>query len=285
VRKSIRLLPSFWVSALLVTLVFVATGCRERINLKVRNAAEQLVVEGYVNDEHGPYWVRITRTLPYFGTNEFPGVDTAKCWITSTDGQVDTLFHLEGQAGMYYTRRLVGRHNTGYTLHAIVGRDTLTAFSWLPPRVNIDTAFVTFDNDAKIAPNYKRAWYATAVGTDPDTIGNFYRIRIFVNDSLLNGAFDYAINRVIRDQFFIQGQSLAVQLDNAPLFAGDQIRIELMSLNEGQFKLYQQIGEQLGSGSPFAPPADNAFSNITGGARGYFGAYSVSRRILRIPRN
>jgi hypothetical protein len=141
-----------------------------------------------------------------------------------------------------------------------------------------------FDGVGSTAPTFKKGWYPIIAGRDPDTAGNYFRIRVFVNDSLFNGPLDYAIDKLVSDKFFIQGQIIAVEISNAPLQPGDRCVIELMNLNKDLFIFYQQVGSQLAAGSPFAPPGESTNSNIRGGALGYFAAYSSSRMEVTIPK-
>lgn len=269
--------------SLLLGMVWGLVGCRELITFPVGGGKEQIVIEGYVTNETGPYWVRITRSLPYFGSNDFPSVDGAKVWIESTDGQVDTLFQADTYPGLYFTRRLIGRPNTGYHLTAVVGQDTFTARTWMASQAKLESISVRYDGEGTTAPTFEKGWYPIIAGRDPDTAGNYFRIRVFVNDSLFNGPLDYAIDKLVSDRFFVQGQIIAVEISNAPLQPGDRCVVELMNLNKDLFIFYQQVGSQLSAGSPFAPPGESTNSNIQGGALGYFAAYSSSRLEVNIP--
>jgi hypothetical protein len=84
---------------------------------------------------------------------------------------------------------------------------------------------------------------------------------------------------VDRDLFF-DGQDI-----NQPLFGngprlkpGDTMFVELWGIDKGVYEYYSTLNEILGGAGPSTASPANPTSNITGGAMGYFSAFTVARK-------
>lgn len=286
-RKRVGKTARYFFTALFLSVCF---GCEKEIELKVNNIDKNLVIEGYVTNEPGPYYIRVTRTGDYYTPNVFEGVPNATLVLTETgpDGiaLVDTLsvtdslfdYGINGKkyGGFYRTNKITqSRARSVYHLKVVADGKTYEATSGLPDYIFLDTVLVRYVPVAESALR-KKGFYITAVGKEPDTLGNNYRLKAYRNDSLLKQP-DYLIG----DDKLVNGLPIIRELP-WNFQDGDTVSIELLALNTPTFKFYQGLSRQLFAGSPFAPPGENVKGNISGGAMGFFAAYCVNTHRLRI---
>jgi len=260
-------------SRLLLDLVFalglLLTACEEPIDLSVRSIESKVVIDAIITNDTGAQVIRITRSVDYFSPNSFPGVSGATVILWDDFGNRDTL--REDSIGVYVTNPANFRtqENRTYYLKVLLDGQTYTAKTHLPYMVPLDTVTWEF---TKRPPEFLEGYYITAIGQDPDTIGNFYRFKFYKNDSLHNGRLDL----IYAEDKLFNGNTLVL---NAPyrLDQQDVIKLELVTFDQRTYNFYEQIQFQLFAGSPFAPPGDNVSTNIEGGAIGFFSGHSIYR--------
>jgi hypothetical protein len=249
-------------------------SCEERIDLDLDNTASQLVIEGYVTTKQGPYEVSISRTKEYFSSNDFPGVTGATVIIRDDSNQVDTLTPGDS-AGIYKTNDLKGIPGRNYFLKVLLDGNQYTAKTYLPDSVPIDSLNYCY----KESSTFQDAGYFILLnGPEPDTAGNHYRAKVYKNDSLFDGRFDYVLNN---DQL-VNGVYIRTEMPFV-FEPGDTARVDLVNIDDQFYNFYESLIEQFQAGSPFAPPGDNVRSNIKGGAFGYFGGKGIATERVVLP--
>jgi hypothetical protein len=104
-------------SALIRVVVFgVLSGCIEPIDYDVPAAGEQLVVDGSITNEPGPYMIRLSRNQRLKTDLDYrEPVDRAIVRIVSDAGEDERL--TETLRGVYVTNQIVGTLGRTYTLH------------------------------------------------------------------------------------------------------------------------------------------------------------------------
>ena len=80
---------------------------RDGINLDLDEFGSQMVIEGIVTDQAGPYQVRVTKTGPLNQLGNFPVVSGAEVTIYDDLGNAEALSEI--QDGLYETQSLQGR--------------------------------------------------------------------------------------------------------------------------------------------------------------------------------
>jgi hypothetical protein len=260
------------VSRLLVaTLISLsAASCQKVIDVKLNSAARKYVIEGEVNNGPGPYLITISQTRDFGEDNNFDEVSGALVRIADeTAGVVDTL--RESSPGTYVSSTLAGVPGHSYRLTVLAGGQTFTALASMPAQaVQIDSLYVKrseFGGDfVFITPEF----------TDPVGVGNYYRIRQWVNDTAIDGS-------RLRNDDATDGQTFRAPLyynadeesGNPKIRNGSNIAVELQCLNKEVFDYYRTLGDVTGENS--ATPA-NPLSNITGGALGIFNTCTTHKK-------
>ncbi|MCC7231571.1 MAG: DUF4249 domain-containing protein [Bacteroidia bacterium] len=280
------------VQLLLVLLVFA--GCEKNVTVDIPRASEELVVEGYIEAGGSPVLV-LSRTLPFFGTihtNGFIQNTVTGAVVIVSDGSVtDTLSQVPGY-GVYYSGAIIGQTGKTYTLHIDVEGKTLTASTFMPAPVPLDSVWWKVDG------NRDSLGFVWAHLTDPDTLGNAYRwfakrINVYTYGELKGQVKDTTFyapegGSVFEDKFingksfdlsFLRGHAPYSQKEddtNDEAFfykRGDTIVVKFSTIDRNHFEFWRTEETQVSNnGNPFASPAP-VTSNIHGGL-GIWGAYN-----------
>src|SRR5882672_820969 len=164
-------------SIIAAALLLLQTSCQKVIDLKVKDADKQYVIEGNVTNQPGPYTVTISQTTQFNASWQFQGVGGATITIRDNAGNNETL--QETQTGIYRTTGLAGVEGRTYELHITVGGKTFTSTSSMPHHVNFDSLYVR-----ELVNFTKTVKAAVPVFTDPKGQGNAYRFNQYINGVL-----------------------------------------------------------------------------------------------------
>ncbi len=256
----------------LATLVFGLSSCEKVIDLKLKNTAPVIVVDGQVtNSSTLGSVVKLSNTSKVNSDNNSVPLIGATVTIQEDNGPVYALPEVSN--GVYKNASLVGVIGKTYHLKVITNGVSLTASSTMPVMVNFDSLVVEdFPNFGKtvkvVTPFYK----------DPMGLGNNYNLSIYKNGRLIKDAFAY-------DDSFIDGKKVTFPLmysrEADEFKKGDIIDVVMNCVDFGNYKYWFSFS-QSSTGSPQAVP-DNPISNIKGNAIGVFGAVTYQKRTVVIP--
>jgi hypothetical protein len=251
------------------TIAFAAIGsfyaCQKTVTLPLNTAPAQLVIQGEVTDQPGPYTVSITQSVGFYADNTFPAVSGASVKIS--DGQItDSL--TETTPGNYVTHTLQGKSGATYTLSVRIGDSSYTAASTMPAPVKLDS--ITFDNSSRFRKNQitPQANYQ-----DPPGVKNYYQFIMYINGTQFTKdiyAFD---DRLSDGKYIVQN----LRMDSTYLVYGDDLRVDMYCVDSSVYSYFNQLSQSVGTGAfnTAASPA-NPSSNISNGAYGVFSAHTVS---------
>ena len=252
----------------------IALGaCTKTINLDVRNSAPIYVIQGNVTDQPGPYKVKISQTVGFYNNNEYPGVPGATVTIADAAGHKD-LLHDNGD-GTYSTSTLQGTEGQTYALQVLIGKDTFTATSTMPSRINLDSVVVQ-----SVLNGGKTVLAALPQFVNPKGPGIAYYF------------FDQTINGYLDQTLYYWNSEYSMGLENAfnlerpsadsTLHIGDTVQIEMQCLDLPMYNYWSGV-DQSSSGAVQGNPG-NPTTNLTGGALGYFSAHTSQTKGVRVTR-
>jgi hypothetical protein len=256
-KSSIRLSAFF-------ALVVAFSSCQKVIPIDLNSSDPRYIVEGNITDQPGPYHIKITQSVNFDQTNNFPGVTGALVIVTDTvSGIADTL--TEVAAGDYQTSKVQGVSGHFYRLYIKANNKEITSYGLMPAPVSLDSMYTKispFGGDIVVVP----------VFTDPETKGNYYQLVDYKNATPGTEIF-------ILDDKFVNGQTnqqgLQGRGDGTELKPGDRVVVDLRCIDSAVYKYYATLDQLTNSNS--ATPA-NPLSNFTGGALGYFSVHTVSTK-------
>ena len=146
-----------------------------------------------------------------------------------------------------------------------------TATATMPMPVNIDSISGEYKEE-----DFRKAGYEVAARfTDPVAQPDFYRLIVTINDTLQNKPDDlYLLN-----DKYNNGKPIKADLFRR-FETGDKIEFELRSMDERVFEFFTSLNDVLNNQNGPAPANPN--TNIKGGALGYFGAFTSSKKQIII---
>ncbi|MCJ7935649.1 MAG: DUF4249 domain-containing protein [Chryseobacterium sp.] len=260
---------------LIILSLFAVTSCQKEVDLDLADQSGNIVIEGNVTNQTGPYTVKITKSVGVAQPNQYPAVTGAKVILSDNTGQTEILQYI-GQ-GMYQTSTFVGISGRTYTLNVQAEGKQYTAQSTMPEAVD----FEGLVQDSFVFGN-TTTYTLLPVFTDPAALGNRYLFSFTVNDiaKKVFNVFSDNVNNGLPNQ-----RPLVLPNDdkdnNHQVTAGDIIHVEMQCIDNNIFTYYSALtqisGDNGGGVTPSNPP-----SNISNGALGYFSAHTSSELDYKI---
>jgi len=251
-------------------IIFIGlTSCQKVINIDLNSAAPQMVIEGNITDQPGPYAVYLSQTVNFSETNVFPPVTGANVIISDNLGNTEML--TESSSGKYVTSVLHGTPGRTYSLSVTANGKTYTASSTMPNPVNIDTLV-----NKKEGFGHEMSWSARFL--DPAGKDNYYALFLKINNVIQS-------NFSSTDDHLRDGDTIDMRIPiprDLTLKSGDSVNVILESIDQNVREYFRLLRQLNRNGIQSAPPA-NPVNNLTGGALGYFSAHADRKKILVIP--
>lgn len=268
-----------WGVAFRAALLLVAgalSSCEHVIEVDLNQAGPQVVIEGIVTDQPGPYTVGLTRSGNYFEQSlSFPPVRNAIVVVADDLGSRDTL--KEGNPGLYRSSSVLrGVSGRTYTLRVETEGKEYDAVSTMPQKVGIDSLFAVARRSGHNDPGYD----IYVVFRDPPEPGNFYRINVRLSNPLVPAdSIDGRRYRLYSDKL-TNGNAAAYRVRaRHTVVAGDTITVDLLSLEQATYEYYRTLNDILTSDrSPTSLSPANPNTNMSGGSLGYFAAYAMDTK-------
>ncbi len=253
----------FFPSLIALTLLF--SSCEKVIDLPLSSASPQIVIQGNIYDEAGPYTVTLSKSVPFDQSNVYPAVTGATVSINDDAGHSETL--TETDSGTYVTSSLQGVAGRTYTLTVKAERKTYLASSTMPPAVGIDSMYVENlwgTNDKML----------TVTFMDPANIKNYYHLVEFLNGEIVKDGFYVGSDRLNEGKKVTY--SMYSDKDEYKLDPGKKVTIWLECIDKGVYDYFRSADT---NSNESASPA-NPTSNISNGALGYFNACSMRSKTI-----
>ena len=266
----------FKISFFIILSFLFFTSCQDVIELEVPDGEVFLVVDGWMTDQDGEKQVLLSTTANYFDNKTAPTVENALVVLFDENGVVDTLE--EVSSGKYITEYQgeVGRH-----YHIYIRTDSGEEYESNPEELKYVSSIAAVHSEFREETTFEDEGYYMSIDTEePLGVGDFYRWKQYVNDTLLNEPFDllYA-----SDEFVDGNPIIGFDVTTEPLKLGDDYRIQQLSISKEAFDFFTQLQTQTAFvGSLFdSPPAALEGNMISVGSTnknvlGYFGVSGVS---------
>lgn len=252
-------------------MVLTISACKKVIEVDLRNAAPQIVIEANITDAAGPYVVKLSRTVDFASSNVYPPVANATVFITdSTIGRTERL--VQADSGRYLTTRIVGVSHHTYGLKVSVDGQTYMAASTMPARVPLDS--ITFGEN--LGFNNQQEINAVVNFHDPVGLGNYYMFTEYVNSRQIPNIFVFedrlSDGRYIQDPLFN---------DSSYLQRDDTLVLTMSCIDKNNYNYFYTLMNVTGNNFQSVTPA-NPISNISNGALGYFSAHTIQRAAITV---
>ena len=255
-------------------ILLVLLSCEKVIELPLKGNEPKYVIEGMVTNEPGVCKVRLTQSVNFSNSNEFPTVSGAV--VKVKDNGVESVLTETGP-GLYSTSAINGTPGHTYELVVTVNGKTFTASSTIPQPVHLDSLYIA-------TGPFGLFKFPVVTYTDPASVNNGY---LFVQ--YVNGIRDPAI--FWEDDELNDGETVSTLLDSGidkkddprAIRSGDSVLVEMQGIDEAILKFWYTLRTSGGSGNGNMLIPSNPLTNIQGGALGYFSAHTVDRRMVIAP--
>jgi hypothetical protein len=259
-----------------IVLVVLLSSCEQVISVDLNQAAPQVVIEGIVTDQPGPYSVSLTESGNYFEQSlYFPPVTNALVVLSDDLGNRDTL--KEGTPGTYKSSLVLrGMPGRTYALRVETGGKRYDAFSTMPQKAAIDSLFAVPRSSSRGDPGYD----IYLLFKDPPELGNYYRVNVHVSNPLVAmDSIDGRRYRLYSDKLTNGNEALYRIRARRTIVPGDTITVDLLSLDRAAYDYYRTLNDILTSDrSPTSLSPANPNTNLSNGSLGYFAAYAIDTK-------
>ncbi|MFT3679382.1 MAG: DUF4249 family protein [Ferruginibacter sp.] len=259
------------ISIILTVILF--TSCEKVVNLEYKNNQSTIIIEGNITNEAGPYYVKITKSIPLPETGTYPVIDDATVSINDDAGNSEILIP-QGN-GIYSTAALAGAEGRTYTLTVQAAGKTYTAQSTMPQQVPFDSVKVE-----EIIFAGEKEYNLIPVYNDPVAKGNNYRFVLTLNNKLVS-------QHLVQNDEVRNGMTNTLKLeindDDLKLKPGDVARVQMQCIDKKVSLFYTALALMADSGPGGGTTHNNPPGNISNGALGVFSAHTTAVKSVTVP--
>lgn len=252
-------------------LLFLVS-CQDVIELDVEDGSKRIVIDGRISDR-SPNYVEVTTTAPYF--DQGPTNRVSNCAVVIyEDGDTAAVLVPDSIPGLYSTS-FQGEIGKQYEISVEVfpGNEAFEASVWksnpetLKRVFSIDSLNIRKLNRNTTPQTFEEGYFALMYFQEPPGLGDNYRIRRWLNDSLFSSEV-FTFEDDFFDGRYIGGSGLfAIPAFN--LFGPfdedekDIFRVEVSSITDDYSSFLGVLAEQVFQvGGPFDPPPQTIIGNI-----------------------
>jgi Domain of unknown function (DUF4249) len=256
---------------ILAASLFILSSCEKVIDLELDDNSSKVVIEGNITNQAGPYFVKVTKSVNFTETNNYPAITNAIVVVTDNIGQRDTLTYASN--GAYKTNTLQGIAGRTYNLSVLAEGKTYTAASTMPLKVALDTLkplSITFGGftNTEVIP----------VFTDPIALGNNYQFLLYRN-KLLDKTYNVTndnVNNGLQNQRPLLSNDFDYEV-------GDTATVEMRCIDPVVYNYYFTLAQMASNGPGGGTTPSNPPNNISNGALGIFSAHTTETKSIKMP--
>lgn len=278
----------FWLGALLAI-----GACTEVLELESEGMEPHLVITGVISTEAGYHMIEVASTAPYFGSEMPVNIDATRVVLDGvelkrvTTGKYETSGFFAAEPGRTYVLEVWIDYDEDGTDEYYTASTTVPQLHELAS-LRIESAMPSSTPDI---PFLLVMGFQDSIGED------CYGASLYING-------EWYSNRILR--YYVHstagysqdGEFLHIPVtdwilmksltwDNGGekfLYVGDELTVELNALSKEYYTYLLEAKTEKNQQYPlFSGPRGNVNGNISGGALGIFGSYTVSRKSVIIP--
>ncbi len=184
-----------------------------------------------------------------------------------------------------FNPEIIGESNTTYTLNIqTTDGKIITATTHIPETIPLDSLWI----EQHEAPEFADYWRVMAQLTDPDTLGNYYRVYTQQNEGAfiapLRSSFDDLIINGLEFFFPIdrgQARSIEIDIDTYGYFEkGDSVTLKWCTIDFDTYEFWRTLEFGANTNGPLGTQTE-IVSNIEGGI-GIWAGYNASLHSIKI---
>ncbi|MBK7468427.1 MAG: DUF4249 domain-containing protein [Saprospiraceae bacterium] len=256
----------------IIAFTILFSHCTKIIDIDLNTTDPKIIVEASINNQNGPYKVKLSKTVNFDQKNTYPPISNAIVTLTD-DVNTDTL--IEQKPGEYYSQNITGKTGKSYNLYININGEIITAKSTMPEIVPLDTITFLVSNFGPGRNEDEDIYVPIPHFKDPSKLGNYYRFKITVNDTL-------------DKTFYVDNDDLINGLEyQRPQFGndifinkGDKLLFEMQCIDKATFDYFTSLNASIGEGPGGGTTPANPTTNLVGNATGFFSAHTKETKFL-----
>ncbi|TAH21595.1 MAG: DUF4249 domain-containing protein [Cytophagales bacterium] len=260
----------------ILTISFLAS-CEDVIDIDLKQGNTLLAIDGGITTLNRPDTIKLTLTAPYFENKPAPAVIDAQVSIADNEGNKEILRQVSNGKYIVGMRGKIG--NT-YTLNIKYKGEEYEAITQVKRVPEIDSLVVRFEKPSNAQTE---GYYVYLFVPEPAGVGDYYRFKVYKNDTLWNQPSDLSI---AYDRLVDGNRIDNLQINFKPFHKKDKIKVEVLAITEDHFQFYTEMQAQINNGGLNARPPANVRTNILNKnpkgskAVGYFGGAGISAKTV-----
>ena len=248
--------------------IFFFSACEEVIVLDLENADKRVIIQAQIDATAMTASVLLNKSNGFYETTIPETISNANVTLTSEDAQTYTLN--EAEAGVYVANDVLATPEQKFTLSVESENETYTASATTPYPVTLDS----LSSNVIISPFGGEEFISvSAHWTDLAEVQNFYRVRTFINDTLLADTYN-----LVNDDF-TDGEEMNAFIRNG-FEEEEEVRVKLLSIDKEYYDYFFELSSLDGGTASVTP--FNPQGNFDNDALGYFGIYFVSEQSISL---
>ncbi len=256
------------------SLIILLTSCETVIEIDLDYMKPKLVIEGVINDFEDHCIIQLSKTTDYFNQKTNPTVSDAVITLTDNAGAVVKFNEIE--PGKYSGESGQVKSRIEYSLNIFTEGELYVAEATIPQKVNIDSLTCLYNPESIF---YEVGYVVSCHFSDPGESHNFYRLKTYnINDGT-----KARNSKDLYNDDISNGKNVELKWSYDAYQQSDTVIVELYTLDEKTYDYYKTLFPISGGDDMMSltNPA-NPNTNISNGALGYFGAYTISRDTIII---
>lgn len=254
-------------NSVVVLMILSLVACEEVIEIDLNSSNPVLVAEGVIENEL-PAGIRLSYTSDYFDTEPTVVEKNATVVISDNEGNSELLEY--DSDGVYRGKDLIGSIDKQYTI--TISKDDVEYEGSSTLFAPSEILAMSFEKSSIKKPGEDESIYdITITFKDDSTTNNFYLIKYQSSGEEEEDASTYYL---VDDDYYKNTGEIEYSPFRLSFNLGDEVTIELYSIDEDTYIYYSQMNDQGGgmggSSTPFTPK-----SNFGSDVLGYFAAWSM----------
>lgn len=249
--------------------MLIFTSCEDTIELDLKDTTPRIVIDGTLNITSQTAQVIFSKSNGFYDNSGQARVSGARAVLQNGSGT--TILLDENETGIYSAENVGASPGESWTLEIESEGVVYTAMTTAPYPATLDTLIATVEERPFGGETEVRLF---AEWEDQGTVENYYRLRPFLNDTLIAQSYS------LTNDAFSDGKRIRTPIMEE-FGVGNLLKMQLLSVDENYYRYFLELSSVVGNGFNGSNPY-NPVGNFDNGALGYFGIFSVSEKELQL---
>jgi hypothetical protein len=256
----------------LVPLLFVLgfTSCEDPVEIEVENGVSQISVDAFINNLPTAQTIYLKRSKNFFDKASQTPILGATVKVVNSDGQVYSFIDADQKGEYTWIDSTIVKEGLTYNLEVTIDGELYTSEEIANPVPTIDS-LITGPIEGGFGGNEPNdtEFQLEMIVYDIPNRTDFYWVKVLRNDTLQNGPSDINVEIDAGGSsgsdgllFIPPARIFAINNFGRPYNAGENVKIEIHSINYNTYLFFNQVRNQINNSGLFAVPSSNVRTNI-----------------------